>query len=42
MTRRITIKYTGFRECPNCEGGATTAPPGGLIGVAAAGVTESS
>ncbi len=20
MTRRITIKYTGFRECPNCEG----------------------
>jgi hypothetical protein len=20
MTRQITIKYTGFRECPNCEG----------------------
>jgi RecJ-like exonuclease len=20
MARRITICYTGFRECPNCEG----------------------
>ena len=20
MARRITIRYTGFRECPNCEG----------------------
>ena len=20
MTRRITIRYTGFRECPNCDG----------------------
>ena len=20
MTRRITIRYTGFRDCPNCDG----------------------
>ncbi len=20
MTRRINIRYTGFRECPNCKG----------------------
>ena len=20
MTRRITIRYTSFRECPNCDG----------------------
>lgn len=20
MARKITIRYTGFRECPNCEG----------------------
>ena len=20
MTRKLTILYTGFRECPNCEG----------------------
>jgi hypothetical protein len=20
MTRKITIRYTGFRECPNCKG----------------------
>ena len=20
MTRKLTIRYTGFRECPNCEG----------------------
>ncbi|MGF1472162.1 MAG: hypothetical protein ACFB50_10530 [Rubrobacteraceae bacterium] len=20
MTRKITIRYTGFRGCPNCEG----------------------
>ncbi len=20
MTRQITIRYTSFRECPNCEG----------------------
>jgi len=20
MTRRLTIRYTGFRECPNCGG----------------------
>ncbi len=20
MTRTITIRYTGFRQCPNCEG----------------------
>ena len=20
MARKLTIRYTGFRECPNCEG----------------------
>ena len=20
MTRRVTIRYTGFRTCPNCDG----------------------
>ena len=20
MTRMLTIRYTGFRDCPNCEG----------------------
>ena len=28
--RTITIRYTAFRECPNCEGRGTTAPPGAL------------
>ncbi len=27
MTRRITIRYTGFRECPHCEGRGNDGAP---------------